>query len=166
MVSWRDYDTEHVNFGVLQGKTLKSIENRGEELIFETTDGEKFRQVYYDDCCASCGIEEIHGDLEDLIGAPIMMAEEVSNKGPDEKQAEERKAAYEKAKSEFKGAPEDFYWYGPSPDNDWAEESETWTFYKAATIKGSVTIRWYGSSNGYYSESPTFERLKPPKAVA
>ena len=76
------------------------------------------------DCCESVYIEDIVGDLDDLVGTPLLLVEEVSNYDGESK--------YE--------------------DGEYSE-SETWTYYRFRTMKGSVDIRWYGTSNGYYSES-------------
>lgn len=46
-----------------------------------------------------------------------------------------------------------------NPPEDQFIDSFTWTFYKLATVKGNVTLRWLGESNGYYSESVVFEEV-------
>lgn len=124
----------------LIGKTITEINKTDDELNFTCSDGSTYLMYHSQDCCESVSIEDISGDLQDLIGNPLLKAEERSSTEPDEALAAER--AKEKAKDE--------YYYGA--------ESETWTFYEFATIKGSVTIRWYGTSNGYYSESVSLIR--------
>jgi len=148
----RNWDNESAQFDELKGKTIKEItglEKESEKVVFEMEDGTKYNMQYYHDCCASCSVEDVCGDVKDLVGSPILLAEEVSSNEPDETV----KAARAQRKREYEEKHgSDAYYYG-------GHESETWTFYKLSTIKGSVTIRWYGESNGYYSESATFERI-------
>lgn len=114
----------------LKGKVLKEyiINDNKAQLIFKFEDGTTYLMHHCQDCCESVMIEDIVGDLDNLIGSELVMAEEVSN-------------------SDNK------------PLCDYSE-SWTWTYYKFATIKGYVTIRWYGESNGYYSESVDISQIK------
>ena len=122
---------KNANMADLIGKVFIKIENNNdEELIFYTEDGITYKMYHEQDCCESVSIEDICGDLNDLIGSPILMAEDISNEI--EEDGNESRDKY----------------------ND--DDSHTWTFYKFATVKGYVTIRWYGHSNGYYSESVDF----------
>lgn len=151
-----NYDAEVKDLLGMTIMEVNGLEPRSETVVFTTNEGRKFQMHYYDDCCASYSVEDVIGDIKDLIGSPLTMAELVVSGEPDAATIAERKAAYEKKKAED---GENFYPYGPSPENGWKDESETWSFYKFATVKGYVTIRWYGSSNGYYSETTTFEEL-------
>lgn len=117
----------------LVGKILVSVtgaEKGGSQIDFNTDDGREFRLYHSQDCCESVSIEDVSGDVTDLIGSPIVMAEEISQTTNPE------------------GVPVPEY-----------QDSFTWTFYKLATVKGYVDIRWYGESNGYYSESVDFDEV-------
>jgi hypothetical protein len=62
----------------IKGKTLAAIERLGdEELVFVTTDGIRYRMYHGQDCCESVSLNEVIGNLDDLIGSPIIEAEEV-----------------------------------------------------------------------------------------
>jgi uncharacterized protein (TIGR02996 family) len=123
------------NVSVLLGKTLADVlvNHAADEITFAVDDGSRFRMYHSQDCCESVKINDIIGDVKDLIGSPLLMAEESqSNTFPD-------------------GFAREPVAYEP--------ESMTWTFYRFATIKGYVTIRWWGESNGYYSESVDFASI-------
>ena len=124
---------ERCDVSVLKDEILTSVEKTkdnhyGDVITFTTVDGKRYRMFHDQGCCESVNIEDIIGDLDDLVGSPILMAEEVTSNDVQER----------KKQSEY------------------SEDSFTWTFYKFATMKGYVTIRWLGESNGYYSEGVDF----------
>jgi hypothetical protein len=130
---WYD-DEERVDVNTLVGKTLVQIDVDSDEIVFVTSEGERYKMFHEQDCCESVSVDEVVGDWEDLLNSPLTLAEESTNS--DDPKIDE----------------EDGYSYYP--------ESFTWTFYRFATIKGYLNVKWYGTSNGYYSESVSFIKEK------
>lgn len=143
----REFEFSRTKFEKLLHKTITKISRiplssitsdykDNECLLFFCNDiyGDSIYAMFHDQiCCESVTIDDIVGDLDDLIGSPLLMAEAVSSKHGD-------------GNSDI--------------ENERGNYSYTWTFYKLATVKGYVTIRWYGSSNGYYSEKVHLWRVR------
>ena len=106
------------------GKTPVEITCDGDEINMNFSDGSSCSFTHYQECCESVWIDDVNGDWSDLIGNPLIIAEERTN---DEEEVS-------------KGG-----------------ECEEWTFYAFRGVGGSVDVRWYGDSNGYYSTSVTFK---------
>jgi hypothetical protein len=119
-------------FEDLAGKVVLGISGNvgDDEMIFKTDDG-VYKLYHQQDCCETVDISDIIGDQQDVIDSPVLLAEVVTH--------ENNNPAGLKI-------PE-------------YQDSFTWTFYKLSTIKGSITIRWYGESNGYYSQEVDFVKI-------
>ena len=124
-MGYMDYNAE-AKIESMVGQVFTSVTQNGDEMVFENAT-ERFVFFHSQDCCESVSIEDICGDLQDLVGEPLLIAEEVSGE-----------------------TPVDF--------NEEEHDSVTWTFYKFATRRGYVDVRWFGESNGYYSEGVSLGR--------
>lgn len=102
-----------------------------EELNMQFSDGTSCKWYHEQDCCESVGINDITGDLQGLVGLPLLVAEKRTSEGD------------------------------PAPDLGYEPESCTWTFYTFRNVNVSVDVRWFGESNGYYSESVDFRYVGP-----
>ena len=105
-----------------------------EVLLFTCANGVRFVMWHDRECRETVELTDVNGDLSDLCGVPIVLADE-SNNAPDG-------------------------WNAYEHQDEW-DASYTWTFYRLATVKGHVDIRWFGESNGYYSEKVSIYRVEP-----
>jgi hypothetical protein len=111
---------EELDFRILIGEIINKIIKYKNALIFELNSGKNYAIMHCQDCCEEVYLEDIIGNLENLLNYPIILSEKETNNA-------------DPIKNEY-------------------DESHTWTFIKLSTYQGYVTLRFYGSSNGYYSE--------------
>ena len=130
---------KRVPFSDLRGETFTDIyglkEGSTQVVFVKSNQSEGYALFHEQDCCERVWLEDVCGDPKDLIGTPILSAEEVSSND----------SFNEKLEKEY---------------SEQDQGSHTWTFYKISTIKGSVTLRFFGASNGYYSEEVTTGQLE------
>lgn len=124
----------------LMGKTIADIQGlkKDSECVqIHFTDGSYLSMYHDQDCCESVTLEDFDNDAETLIGSTMLKVEEcVSNENDEE--------------------------FNPLADYDY---SYTWTFYTIFTSKGIMKLRWYGTSNGYYSEDVTLSVTYPDNSI-
>ena len=71
-------------FSILVGKTLTKVEGmeKGSEVVdLYTSDGEHFRMQHDQDCCECVEVEDVVGDVEDILNTPVLSAYESTQDG-------------------------------------------------------------------------------------
>ena len=121
----------NVDIGDFVGEVFTDIEVKGEDaIIFTHSSGRKFQMFHSYDCCENVVIEDITGEVHKLCDTPILAAYKSTNRTD------------------------------PPSSINGNHGEYTWTFYRIATIETTVVIRWYGTSNGYYSEEVSLQEIK------
>lgn len=100
----------------------------GDVVQFEFADGSVAKMYHAPECCEYVYLEDVCGDFADLIGYELLVAETRESDGKQDPAV---------------------------PSETESVESFTWTFYTFRSNRGTVDLRWYGYSNGYYSEEVT-----------
>ena len=120
---------KYVNFSALLGKTLTKVEVFGSEEIIFETTEGETFRMFHSQDCC----ESV--TIEDICGdIQALLGSSI-------------------VLAEMVSNSDD------PPNTKFPDSSYTWTFYRIANKKVFVTIRWYGESNGWYSESVDFVEL-------
>lgn len=120
---WRD---EHI-LQMMVGEEVLSLLINQEDNTVKFFFKEVTVTLYHSQvCCENVVIDDVNGDVSDICGQILEVAE-VRTSEIDDTTAEQ-------------------------PKKSVCDDYNTWTFYTFRTIKGSLDIKFHGSSNGYYSE--------------
>lgn len=142
------YDDREIEVTKLKGMVFERVvlDDRESKITFHPTSAKfevKYALEHQQSCCECVKLIDVTGDLSDLEGEPILQAEVVFSDKLDKKDIPKVRAA------------------SPKLDDIDVDHSFTWSFYKFATRKGRVTLRFFGTSNGYYSEKADVYEMHP-----
>lgn len=124
---------EKISLNELIGKTFYEIKKRGDNISFTDMEGTVYKFNSYHSGFSETFLEDIEGELSDLANSKIIIAEMVKKT--------------ENYNSDLKRA---------SPYYDYSQ----WVFYKFATLKGYVTIKWRCEASANYSSEVIIEKIK------
>ncbi len=124
----------YLDAAAFRGRTLTDIEidEANAEITLTDSKGRRYLMSHHQDCCELVQIHDLSGDFEAILNRPLTIARE------------------ETSNTHPPDVPGDSY------------ESFTWTVYEFGNADALLRIRWFGTSNGYYSESVQIDRIPEP----
>ena len=114
----------------LVGEVVEHVDIGNNETLLTFASGRRVRIDHDQDCCESVWLLDSSGDVAKIVGKPLI-----------EVTSEESSGDNVDIGKEFK------------------DDSSTLTTIRFACADEVVILRWFGTSNGYYSESVDFREM-------